>query len=105
MIFENRAKGVHLAKNVSYGYIIMAALTALAIMIRPSDFFMATLTFYMAMFIVIYLLATKFYEYKYLWILLIICGIVTILWSLSILGLCLAILLVIAANDIRKGLD
>lgn len=101
-MFENRAKGAHLAKNASYGYIIMAILTAIVIMIQPSDFFMATLTFYIAMFIVVYLSATKFNEHKRIWILLILCGILTIVWALSILGICLAILLAIAANDMRK---
>ena len=101
-MFENRTKGADLAKNVSYGYILMAILTAIAAMISPSNFFMSTVVFYMMMFFVIFILAIKFREHRYLWILLIICGIVTLLWSISILGILLTLLLFVSANDLRK---
>ena len=103
-MFENRARGAHLAKYASYGYIIMAILTVIASMIQPSNYFFATIVFYMLMFFVTSLSTLKFSENKYLWILLIICGIVTIMWTISILGILLSILLFISAYDIIKEL-
>lgn len=105
MMFENRIRGTRLSKSVSYLYIVMAVLSIVLVMILNTPATVISTAFYIIMFIVVYLISTKFENNKNTWIYLLICGIITLIFSLSILGLCIAVLLAVAANDIRKELE
>ena len=104
-MFEKRAKGAELSKRVGYFYIILAILVLVAAVLLDSSAIAIGVAFYLVMFAVVYLLSTKFKDNRYTWICLIICAIATLLFSLSLVGLCLALLLAVAANDLRKELD
>ena len=104
-MFENRARGAQLAKNVSYFYIIVAVLVVIATLIIGVSAFILNAIFYIIMFAILYSIATRFKNHRYAWIFVALCGIVTLIWSLSFIGLVLAILLIVAANDMKKELD
>jgi uncharacterized membrane protein len=61
--------------------------------------------FYMIMFIAVYLLSTRYGEYKHTWTLLIICAIISIIVTHGMFAIAFAILLIVCANDMRKELD
>lgn len=105
-MFEKRAKGAELSKRVSYFYIVMAIIVIVAsILLNNHVTAIVGTAFYIVMFVVVYLLSTKYHDNENTWIFLIVCAVATALFSLSILGIGLAILLCVAANDMRKELD
>ncbi len=105
-MFENRIKGAQLAKKVSYAYLICAIiLIVTGFVLNGYDKLIIGGIFYALMFVIIYLISTKFSENKYRWILLIICAIITIIVTHGMLSIAFAILLIICANDMRKELD
>ena len=104
-MFENRARGADLVKRMSYFYLLISVLVIIATAAFGVSVFSLNIIFYLIMFIVLYILSTKFRENKNTWIFIVICAIITIVWSLSLIGIVLAILLIVAANDMRKELD
>lgn len=104
-MFENRARGADLVKRMSYFYLLISVLVIIATVAFGVSVFSINIAFYLIMFIVLYILSTKFRENKNTWIFIVICAVITILWSLSLIGVILAILLIVAANDMRKELN
>lgn len=103
-MFENRARGADLVKRMSYFYLLISVLVIIATVAFGVSVFSINIIFYLIMFIVLYILSTKFRENKNTWIFIVICAVITVLWSLSLLGVVLAILLIVAAYDMRKEL-
>ena len=105
-MFENRIRGAQLAKRVSYAYLIFAIILIIAgLVLEGYGVLLISGIFYMIMFIAIYLLSTRYGEYKHTWILLIICAIISIIVTHGMLAIAFAILLLVSANDMRKELD
>ncbi len=104
-MFENRVRGAQLVKRISYFYLLITIVVIIAILALGLTVFIIDIPFYVIMFIALYLLSTKFAKNKYAWIFVAICAIITLLWTLSLLGLVLCILLIIAANDMKKELE
>ena len=106
-MFENRIRGAQLAKRVSYAYLIFAIILLVAgfALNGYSDRFIISGIFYIIMFIAVYLLSTRYGEYKHTWILLIICAIISIIVTHGMFAIAFAILLIVCANDMRKELD
>jgi nicotinamide riboside transporter PnuC len=105
-LFENRIRGAQLAKRVSYAYLIFAIILLIAgLVLKGGEVLLFSGIFYIIMFIAVYLLSTKYSEYKYAWILLIICAVISIIITRGMLAIAFAILLLICANDMRKELD
>ena len=104
-MFENRVKGVQLVKRISYFYLLIAIVVIIAILVLGLTVFIIDIPFYAIMFLVLYLLSTKFQENRNAWIFVVICAVITIIWTLSLLGVVLGILLIVAANDMKKELD
>lgn len=104
-MFENRIRGAQLAKNVSYLYIIIAVLVIIGTILIGINIYALNIIFYLIMFAAVYLMATKYKDNKYAWIFIAISGIITLIWSLSILGFAIAVLSIVAANDMRKELE
>lgn len=104
-MFENRAKGAQLVKRVSYFYLVVAILIAIAIVVMKVDIFSTNILCYIIMFPILYLLSTKFKDNKNTWIFVVICAIITLVLTLKPMGLILAILSIVAANDMKKELD
>ncbi|WP_407415019.1 hypothetical protein [Methanobrevibacter sp.] len=104
-MFENRTKGAQLVKRISYFYLLVAVLVIVATAIFGISGFSLNIIFYIIMSAVLYLLSTRFQENKNTWIFVVICAIITIIWTLSLIGLVLTILLIVAANDMRKELE
>ncbi|MBQ7927256.1 MAG: hypothetical protein IJ287_00710 [Methanobrevibacter sp.] len=105
-MFENRIRGAELAKRVSYGYLIFAIILLIAgLVLNGYDILIISGIFYAIMFVIVYLLSTRYGEYKHTWILLIICAIVSIIVTHGMLAIVFAILLLVCANDMRKELD
>ena len=105
-MFENRIRGAQLAKRVSYVYLIFAIILIIAgLVLEGYGVLLISGIFYMIMFIAIYLLSTRYGEYKHTWILLIICAIISIIVTHGMLAIAFAILLLVSANDMRKELD
>lgn len=104
-MFENRARGADLVKRMSYFYLLISVLVIIATVAFGVSIFSINIAFYLIMFIVLYILSTRFRENKNTWIFIVICAVITVLWSLSLIGVILAILLIVAANDMRKELD
>ena len=105
-MFEHRVRGAQLVKNISYTFLIIAIFL---IIVRATFGFAeitdASILFYIIMAIVLYLISTKLKENKYAWILVVICAIITVVLHFKLVGIAFAILLVSAANDIKKELD
>ena len=104
-MFENRTKGAQLVKRISYFYLLIAVLVIVATAIFGVSAFSLNIIFYIIMSVVLYLLSTRFQENKNTWIFIVICAIITIIWTLSLIGLVLTILLIVAANDMKKELE
>lgn len=105
-LFENRIRGAQLAKRVSYAYLIFAIILLIAgLVLKGGEVLLFSGIFYITMFIAVYLLSTKYSEYKYAWILLIICAVISIIITRGMLAIAFAILLLVSANDMRKELD
>ena len=104
-MFENRAKGAQLVKRIAYFYLIVAILIAIAIAVMKVDIFSTNILCYIIMFPILYLLSTKFKDNKNTWIFVVICAIITLVLTLKPIGLILAILSIVAANDMRKELN
>lgn len=105
-MFENRIRGAQLAKRVSYAYLIFAIILIIAgLVLEGYGVLLISGIFYMIMFIAVYLLSTRYGEYKHTWILLIICAIISIIVTHGMLAIAFAILLIVCANDMRKELD
>ena len=104
-MFENRARGADLVKRMSYFYLLISVLVIIATVAFGVSIFSINIAFYLIMFIVLYILSTRFRENKNIWIFIVICAVITVLWSLSLIGVILAILLIVAANDMRKELN
>jgi len=105
-MFENRIRGAQLAKRVSYAYLIFAIILIIAgLVLEGYGVLLISGIFYMIMFIAVYLLSTRYGEYKHTWILLIICAIISIIVTHGMFAIAFAILLIVCANDMRKELD
>ena len=104
-MFENRARGAQLVKRISYFYLIIAILAVIVTFVLGINIFITNIIFYIIMFAALYLISTKFKDNEKTWILVVICAIITLLWTLSLAGIALFIILIIAADDIRKELD
>ena len=104
-MFENRVKGAELAKNVSYLCFVCIVLVIIAAVLAGQSILALNAVFYAIIGIILYFLSTRYSDNSHTWIAIIICGIITLIWTLSILGLVIAILLVVAGNDMRKELD
>lgn len=103
-MFENRARGAQLVKRISYFYLIIAVLVVIAIFALGLNVLIVDVPFYAIMFVALYLLSTKFQDNKNTWIIVVIIAIITIVWTLSLLGVVLTILLIVGANDMKKEL-
>lgn len=105
-MFENRIRGAQLAKRVSYAYLIFAIILIIAgLVLEGYGVLLISGIFYIIMFIAVYLLSTRYGEYKHTWILLIICAIISIIVTHGMFAIAFAILLIVCANDMRKELD
>lgn len=104
-MFENRAKGIQLVKRVSYVYLFFAVLLAAATVFLEGYDFSLSAAFFIVLGIILYVISAKFSKSRYAWILIAVCAAATIIKTLSLLGLCLAILLIVAAKDIKKERD
>ena len=105
-MFENRIRGAQLAKRVSYAYLIFAIILIIAgLVLEGYGVLLISGIFYMIMFIAVYLLSTRYGEYKHTWILLIIYAIISIIVTHGMFAIAFAILLIVCANDMRKELD
>lgn len=104
-MFENRVRGTQLVKRISYFYLLITIVVIIAILALGLNVLIIDIPFYVIMFLAVYLLSTKYAENKYAWIFVVICAIITLVWTLSLLGLVLCILLIIGANDMKKELD
>lgn len=105
-MFENRTKGAHLAKRVSYVYLVFAAILLIAgfVLVEYPSFILSGILC-IIMFVAVYLLSTRYAKNRNTWIFLIICAIITVIVNQKILGIVLALLLLVSANDMRKELD
>ncbi len=105
-MFENRIRGAQLTKRVSYVYLIFAIILIIAwFVLAGYDAFIISGIVYTIMFVVVYLLSTKYSEYKHTWILLIVCAAITVIITQGMLSIAFAIVMIIGANDMRKELD
>ena len=105
-MFENRIRGAQLTKRVSYVYLIFAIILIIAwFVLAGYDAFIIGGIVYTIMFVVVYLLSTKYSEYKHAWILLIVCAAITVIITQGMLSIAFAIVMIIGANDMRKELD
>jgi len=105
-MFENRIRGAQLAKRVSYAYLIFAIILIIAVLVLEGyGVLLISGIFYMILFTAVYLLSTRYGEYKHTWILLIICAIISIIVTHGMFAIAFAILLIVCANDMRKELD
>ncbi len=104
-MFENRLKGVQLVKRISYFYLIVAIFITIVTVVMGLNFFSTNIPCYVIMFVALYLISTKFQDNKNAWIFVVICAIITLLWTLSLIGVALTLLLLVAANDMKKELD
>lgn len=67
-MFENRARGADLVKRMSYFYLLISVLVIIATVAFGVSVFSINIAFYLIMFIVLYILSTRFRENKNIWI-------------------------------------
>ena len=105
-MFENRPKGSKLVKRISYIYLALMILFIISVaIVGPYDAFIISAILYLILAVVLYLLSTKYADNKNTWIFVINCGIITFIRLLNIVGILFAVLLIIAANDMKKELE